>query len=95
MRINGDGENLLGVVLADHMAVKLGDDFTRFHRCIPRREFTADGKAAEIGSNNPTAIVKAAPKLRQHFCPFLRVDRNSSHHLAPPSFRHVNIGRMR
>jgi hypothetical protein len=27
--------------------------------------------------------VKAAPKLRQHFCPFLRVDRNSSHHLAP------------
>ncbi|MGA7478840.1 MAG: hypothetical protein WBW07_07900, partial [Azonexus sp.] len=35
MRINGDGEDLLRVVLADHMAVKLGDDFTRFHRYIP------------------------------------------------------------
>jgi hypothetical protein len=30
----------------------------------------------ETGLIGIAAIVKAAPKLRQHFCPFLRVDRN-------------------
>jgi hypothetical protein len=44
MRINGDGENLLRVVLADHMAVKLGDDFTRFHWYIPWQALKADDR---------------------------------------------------
>jgi hypothetical protein len=82
MRIDGDGEDLLRLVLADHVAVQLGNDFTRFHRGIPWRKFTTDDKLRKSGLNDHAAIVKAAPKLRQHFCPFLRVDRDKADHRA-------------
>ncbi|MBK8891472.1 MAG: hypothetical protein IPN75_14425 [Dechloromonas sp.] len=35
-----------------------------------------------MGLNDHVAIVKAAPKLRQHFWPFLRVDHDKADHRA-------------
>jgi hypothetical protein len=78
MRIDGDGENFLRLFLANHVAVQLGNDFTRFHRGIPWRKFTTDDKLRKWGLNDLAAIVKAAAKPRQHFWPFLRVDRDKA-----------------
>jgi hypothetical protein len=36
----------------------------------------ADERLRKSWGNGNAAIVKAAPKLRQHFCLFLRVDRD-------------------
>jgi hypothetical protein len=76
MRIDGDGERLLRLFLADHVAVQLGDDFTGFHWYIPRHVIKADERLRKSWGNGNAVIVKAAPKLRQHFCLFLRVDRD-------------------
>jgi hypothetical protein len=38
--------------------------------------FKADEWLRKSGLNGNATIVKATPKPRQHFCPFLQVDRN-------------------
>jgi len=38
--------------------------------------FKADEWLRKSGLNGNAAIVKATPKLRQHFCRFLQVDRD-------------------
>ncbi|HPE08035.1 MAG TPA: hypothetical protein PLW50_09985, partial [Smithellaceae bacterium] len=46
----------------------------------------ADDKLRNLEDYGNAVIVKAAPKLRQHFCLFLRVDRDRAeeYHDLPP-----------
>ncbi len=57
MAVDGDGQNFLGVLLADHVFVEMGDDFAR--RGNPREQLLAAAAAASFLVENRLAKLDA------------------------------------